>query len=179
MSQTREIHIDLVNRAKLGERRAQHELYQLYARPMLSVAMRILNDRMEAEDVLQECFVKAFTSLSTFRGEASFGSWLKRIVINRSINASKKKRIWFEEINDDTLGREEEEYEENGIEYTVDDIKRAVQGLPDGYRIIFSLYMFENLSHRDIASQLQITESTSKSQLNRAKKKLRTLMLES
>ena len=139
---------------------------------MMGVALRIVNDRMEAEDVLQESFVKAFAGLAKFRAEASFGSWLKRIVINHSINQVKRRRMHFDELNEEILHKEEDEqYAEP--EYTVEDVKKAVRELPDGYRVIFTLYMFEDLSHKEIANQLEISESTSKSQLNRAKKRLR------
>lgn len=175
MSQTPHIHQVLVERCREGDRRAQFELYQLYAKPMLNVSMRIVNDRYEAEDVLQECFVKAFAGLDNFRGDASFGSWFKRIVVNRSINCVRKKKLHFDSIDDHQVAVEDEEYVEDDT-YTVQDIKDAMAQLPDGYRIIFSLFMFEKMSHRDIADQMGITESTSKSQLNRAKKKLKTLI---
>lgn len=138
--------------------------------------MRIVSDRMEAEDVLQESFVNAFTKLSSYRGDASFGAWLKRIVINKSLNVVKKKRQFYEEINDDLLG-EEMEVEEANTDYTVQDIHKAMMHLPDGYRVIFSLYMFEDLSHKEIAEQLSISVNTSKSQLSRARNKLKELML--
>ena len=147
---------------------------------MFNVAMRILNDRAEAEDVLQESFIKAFEKLASFRGDASFGSWIKRIVINGAINQSRKKQLQFEEIDDRIHGATEgeEDNTQNGMEYTVADVKRGVSLLPDGFRMVFSLYMFENMSHKEIAEQLEISESTSKSQLNRAKKKLKLLILE-
>lgn len=144
---------------------------------MLNVSMRIVNDRFEAEDVLQECFVKAFTSLDKFRGDSSFGSWFKRIVVNRSINSVRKKKLHFDQIDEQVIAVEDEEYVED-ITYTVQDIKDGMGKLPEGYRVIFTLYMFEKMSHKDIAAQMGITESTSKSQLNRAKKKLRTLIEE-
>jgi RNA polymerase sigma factor (sigma-70 family) len=177
LSQTPHIHQVLVERCREGDRRAQFELYQLYAKPMLNVSMRIVNDRFEAEDVLQECFVKAFSSLEKFRGDSSFGSWFKRIVVNGSINFVRKKKIQFDQIEDHQIAIEDEEYIED-ITYTVQDIKDGMARLPNGYRVIFTLFMFEKMSHRDIADQMGITESTSKSQLNRAKKKLRTLIEE-
>lgn len=146
---------------------------------MLNVSMRILNDSQEAEDVLQESFISAFQKIEGFRGESSFGSWFKRIVINKSLNQLKRKKLVLEEIDERLHGEkveEEDEHEEPA--YTVQDIQKAMYRLPQGFRVVFSLYMFEDLSHREIAGQLGISESTSKSQLNRAKKKLKQLILE-
>lgn len=137
--------------------------------------MRILNNREEAEDVLQESFVKAFTKLENFRAEASFGSWLKRIVINHSLNAVKKKRLVFQELNEDIHHVEEEEKEEDP-EYTVEHIREALKEMADGYRVIFTLFMFEGQSHAEIAKSLNISEVTSRTQLNRAKKKMRQII---
>ncbi len=182
MSQTEVfIHHELVEKCKRGDSRAQRDLYNHYSRGMFNVALRIVNDHFEAEDVLQECFVTAFSKIQSFRGDSSFGAWLKRIVVNRSINAVKRRKMNFESIDDDQNAdfKEDEEQDEQpwGI-YTVQDVKKAMGHLPEGYRIVFSLYMFEDLSHREIADSLNITESTSKSQLNRAKKKLKDLILQ-
>jgi RNA polymerase sigma factor (sigma-70 family) len=144
---------------------------------MYNVAQRVLQNRQEAEDVLQECFIDMFNKLNTWRGESSFGSWFKRIVVNRSINAVKKKKLV---LVDETKGfnavEEESEADENEIPYSVEQVKKAMIALPEGYRIVFSLYLFEDYSHREIADELNITESTSKSQLNRAKKKMREIL---
>jgi len=132
---------------------------------------------MEAEDVLQESFINAFTKLNTFKGDASFGSWLKRIVINNSLNVVRKKKTFYEDLNEDKIESIEEQDNEVNEGYTVKDIRNAMLRLPDGYRVIFSLYMFEDLSHQEIAEQLNISVNTSKSQLSRAKSKLKSLML--
>lgn len=180
MVQQIDIHHQLIAQCKEGNPKAQYQLYNLYSKQMLNISNRIVNNRMEAEDVLQESFINAFTRLSSFKGEASFGSWLKRIVINQSLNVVRKKKQFFEDINDDTLGDTSEteiEKDEDAIEYNVSDIHSAMKQLPDGYRIIFSLYMFEDLSHSEIAEQLNISVNTSKSQLSRARKKMKELML--
>lgn len=146
---------------------------------MLNVSMRILNDSQEAEDVLQESFISAFEKIGGFRGDSSFGSWFKRIVINKSLNQLKRKKLMLEEIDERLHGGQVEEEDDNvEAPYTVQDIQRAMYRMPQGFRVVFSLYMFEDLTHREIADQLGITESTSKSQLNRAKKKLKQLILE-
>ena len=127
--------------------------------------------------MLQECFVKVFRNLDSFRGEASFGSWLKRIVINTSLNQLKKRKLPTETIEEEfQLGEEEDEQQEP--EYTIGDIQQAVETLSDGYRAVFTLYMFENYSHKEIASALGVSESTSKSQLNRAKQRVKKWLIE-
>lgn len=180
MTQQIDIHHQLIAQCKEGSSKAQYQLYNLYAKQMLNISNRIVNNRVEAEDVLQESFINAFTRLGTFKGEASFGSWLKRIVINQSLNVVRKKKHYFEDINDDLLGEPIEgvdDDEKDTSEFSVIDIHSAMKQLPDGYRIIFSLYMFEDLSHNEIAEQLDISVNTSKSQLSRARKKMKELML--
>jgi len=170
-----DIHSDLISSCKEGDRNAQRQLYQLYSRPMFSVCMRLLNHREDAEDILQESFISAFNAIETFRQESSFGSWLKRIVVNKSLNHIKKKRIHFEEISETVqIIEEKEEVESDNLDVEV--VKKAMKELSEGYRIVFTLYMFENLSHKEIAEELKISVSTSKSQLNRAKKSLKKII---
>jgi RNA polymerase sigma factor (sigma-70 family) len=163
----------LVNRCRTGDRHAQNEIYKMYARPMFNVSLRILQNREEAEDILQESFIDAFTKINSFRGESSFGSWFKRIVINKSINRAKRSRVLYSELND-TIAEDTNEDDETGPpeQRTVEMVREAIKELPDGFRIVFSLYSFEDYSHKQIADTLGITESTSKSQLNRARKKI-------
>jgi len=177
MSATIDLQSDLIKRCSQGDLAAQRQLYTQYARQMFAVAVRLIKHREDAEDILQECFITAFTALDTFRGEASFGSWLKRIVINKSLNHLKKKRMEFQEINSQTeLVEEEVEINENDI--TIEVIHRTLDELPLGYRLVFSLYYFEKMSHKEIANHLEISEGTSKSQLNRAKRKLKLILTE-
>lgn len=174
-----QIHFELIDACKKGNRQAQYELYKHYSKPMFNVALRIIQQRDEAEDVLQECFIDMFNKLDSWRGESSFGSWFKRIVVNRSINSIKRKKLILvdeskaERIIDDESNNENENEE---IPYTVEQVKTAMNELPDGYRIVFSLYIFEDYSHKQIAEELNITESTSKSQLNRAKNRMKELL---
>ena len=175
MLSSTDIHHDIVDRCREGDRRAQYELYSLYAKPMLNVAMRIVNDRMEAEDVLQESFINAFGKLRAFRGESTIGAWIKRIVVNKSLNVVKKRRVYFDNVDDHQIS--EEEAEDDQIQYNVKDIHRALTELPEGYRLVFTLYMFEDQSHAEIAESLGITENTSKSQLSRARRKIKEIMI--
>lgn len=134
----------------------------------------MLNNREEAEDLLQDSFVDAFMKLDSFRYESSFGAWLKRLVINHCINWINRKKVeltYPEELaNMDGEDEEPKDYEE--IQYNVQKIHRAMEQLPDGYRITFSLYALEGYDHKEISEILGITESTSKSQYLRAKQKI-------
>jgi len=138
---------------------------------MFNVCMRILNNKDDAEDVLQNSFISAFGNIQSFdSNKASFGTWLKRIVVNNSIDAFKRSKInWvpIDEMEDpgDEAGDEE-------IEYTVENILAGIQQLADGYRIVLILYLFEDHTHKMIAEKLKISEGTSKSQYARARKKL-------
>ena len=143
---------------------------------MLNVSYRILRDLEESEDVLQEAFVTAFKKIGSFRGDSTFGAWLKRIVVNGSLNVLKKRKLEFNSI--DELDEPALETEEEVADLTVDQIKQAMVCLPDGFRTVFSLYVFEGYDHREISDILDISESTSKSQYNRAKKKLQLIIKE-
>ena len=168
------IHADLIDRCLDDDPLAQRQLYKLYAKAMFNTCYRITNNYDDAEDVLQEAFVSAFRNLKSYKRDATFGAWLKRIVINKSINFLKKRKITFEELT----GIGEIKEEENTIDddFTVDKIRKAAAQLPDGYRAVFSLYLLEGYDHGEISSVLGITESTSKSQYNRAKHKIRQLL---
>lgn len=146
---------------------------------MFNTCLRITGDEMDAEDVLQESFVSAFKNLHSFKGTASFGSWLKRIVINNAINMVKKRRLDFESVD----GKEDEDAfaepaQETDTSYDVAMVKQGISRLPEGYRLVLSLYLIEGYDHKEIGQILGITESTSKSQFNRSKKKLREILKE-
>jgi len=131
----------------------------------------------DAEDLLQNSFVDVFTKLDSFKQESSVGAWIKRVVINNCINFLKKRRLQLEEFQDhytDTLADTREEVPDNSL--NVHNINTALQELPDGYRVVFTLYLFEGYDHREIAEILNISEATSKSQYSRAKKKLKGIL---
>lgn len=166
----------LIERCKTGDRRAQQLIYQKYLRAMSRVAFRITGNEMEAEDVIQEAFVRAFRNLTNFKGEATFGAWLKRIVVNTSINHVKRRKAEFVPLEPDRFEVPEDYAPRYVASHTMDKIKEAVDQLPDGYRTVFSLYLFEGYDHQEIGNILNISEATSKSQFSRAKKKLRELL---
>lgn len=170
------IHADVIERCKAGDSYAYSELYKLYSRAMFNVCYRITNDQYDAEDVLQEAFVSAFKNLNSYKADATFGAWLKRIVINKSISFIKKRKMVLAETQDEPL-IDGDEYNDSTIEYKdVERIKRALEQLPDGYRLVFSLYLIEGYDHAEIADIMGISESTSKSQFNRSKKKIREIL---
>jgi RNA polymerase sigma factor, sigma-70 family len=136
----------------------------------------MLRNELDAEDVLQNSFVMIFSKLHTFRFQSSVGAWIKRIVINNCINFLKKRRLEIEELQDRHTKSVVETYEEAEPAYNVQAINYALKQLPDGYRIVFTLYMLEGYDHKEIGSILSITEATSKSQYSRAKKKLKELL---
>jgi RNA polymerase sigma factor (sigma-70 family) len=138
---------------------------------MFTICLRMLNNREDAEDVLQESFISAFKNLHQYNAKASFGSWLKRIVINASIAVIKKKNDHLIPLGEKDLP-EEPAQEDEEITYDIETVKLAISKLADGYRLIVSLYLFEDHSHKMIAEKLNISESTSKSQYSRARKRL-------
>lgn len=141
---------------------------------MYNTAYRILRNEEDAKDIVQEGFIDMFSKLHTFRGESSFGAWFKRIVVNKSLNFVKKKRHILVDVSEVEL--EEEIDVPQNFDYAVSDVKQAMNHLPEGYRLVFDLYMFEGYTHKEIASELGIAENTSKSQLSRARVKLVELL---
>ena len=164
-------HQALVEKCKTGHSSSQYQLYSLYVDAMYNIGMRMLGNKEDAEDVVQDSFVDAFKNLASFKYDSTFGAWLKRIVINKSINYLKKKKIAVVPIEDHEFHLTEEANEK------VDavDIKKVQVGitkLPAGYQQILNLYLIEGYDHIEIGEILDIATSTSKSQYHRAKKKL-------
>lgn len=167
-----DIQSNLIEECKRGNPKAQTEIYRLYYRAMFNTSLRITGKNDLAEDIMQESFLKAFRNLDQYSGEVTFGAWLKKIVINLSLDYLRKQRIKFEEIDDHENSLAEQEEEKINPEITIEDIRREIQKLPDGYRLVLSLYLLEGYDHDEIAEILGISASTSRSQFSRAKKKL-------
>lgn len=165
----------LAARCRRGDRAAARLLYERYADAMYNVCLRIMNNRTDAEDMLQEGFYQVFKNIESYRGEATIGAWIKRIVINRCLNEVKKKTRYFIEADDIEL-KEDDPIDENAFTYTVESIKKAIQRLPDGYRVVLTLYLFEDFSHKEIAEKLAVSVSTVKTQYMRAKQKVREMV---
>lgn len=171
MGKTAFIHEDLIEASKRGSDKARYQLYQLYSKAMFNVCYRMLKSIEDAEDMLQEVFVQAFHKLESFRYESSFGSWLKTITINNCINFLNKRKaelVYCEEIYRHDHVQEEEE----NVTLTTENILEAMEDLPEGGRLVFSLYLLEGYDHGEIAQILNITESTSKTQYMRAKRRV-------
>ncbi len=165
-------HKNLVEKSKLGDRKMQYKLYSLYVDAMFNVSIRIVKIKEDAEDVVQDSFIDAFKNLDSFKYESTFGSWLKRIVINKSINYLKVKRIPLVALEEQEYWIPEKVEEIKSEQLDVNKIKSAIQKLPNGYQTIINLYLIEGYDHKEIGDILEISVSTSKSQYHRAKKKL-------
>ena len=157
-----------------GERGAARRLYDNYSRYLMALCSRYIPDRSEAEDVLQEAFVKIFGSLGkfTWKGAGSLRAWMSRITANEALQYLRRQgKVSFLEYTD-KLPDAQEEIEPDMASIPNNVIMKAIQELPDGYRTVFNLVVFENLSHKEIAAMLGISESTSASQFHRARKML-------
>jgi RNA polymerase sigma factor (sigma-70 family) len=173
------IHINahLIEECRKGSRKAQFMLYDQYSKAMFNLAFRILNNREDAEDILQESFIECFRNLGSFRFESTIGAWIKKITVNKCINHIKKKKVdltFFETIPVTAI-------EEDSDERVYDTMKifKGIEALPDGYRIVLTLYLLEGYDHTEISQILGISESTSKSQYSRAREKLKSILLKS
>jgi RNA polymerase sigma-70 factor (ECF subfamily) len=172
-----DIHKDIIEKSKSGDAAAQYKLYSLYAKAMYNVAYRMMNNREEAEDMLQESFTDAFMRLGSFRYESGFGSWMKRIVINHCLNEINRRKAnlqFFEDMNEFDQKAENDEGYETGL--SVENVRKAMEYLPNGSKMIFSLYLLEGYDHTEIAQILKISESNSKTQYMRAKQKIKEVL---
>jgi len=173
------VHKELLEACKKDDFKAQMKVYKLYYKTMFNISLRIVGDRMEAEDIMQESFLTAFNHLKTTDLTMSFGGWMKRIVINRSLDAVKKRHLQFSQVDEipDTGSMHASTWEEdNNVEEKVSMVKRALEKLPEKYRIVLSLNLFEGYDHDEIGEILGIQPSTSRAQLSRGKQKLLQLI---
>lgn len=159
---------DLIHGCKEGNRRMQEELYRRFSPRMYAVCLRYASNAEEAEDVLQEGFIKIFKKLDSFRGDGSFEGWIRRIFVNTAIEQFRRKRYLLPvtEKEENTI---EGKYFSILDELAEKDILALVQELSPGYRTVFNMYVVEGYTHKEIADMLGISEGTSKSQLSRAK----------
>ncbi len=163
---------ELIDGCAKGERSAQRALYERYSGRMLALCQRYAKSTQEAEDILQEGFIKVFGSIKSFREEAKVSTWITRIMINTALNMQRQKLYLLPmvDVNDAKLHEEEE----IGLsQFHLSELIKIVQSLPDGCRVIFNLFAIEGYGHKEIGEMLNISEGTSKSQYNRAKSLLR------
>ncbi len=179
MNQTKDLHKQLIDDCKNNDARAQMQLYDMYCKAMCSIANRYVKDSFIAEDIMQDSFIKAFQNMQSFKGEVSFGAWIKRIVINNSLDWLKKQKLELVSINEEVYQRVEET-EDWSIAYSLqaDFIAKAIQSLKEKYSVVLSLYLLEGYDHQEIAQVLGITEVTSRTHLMRGKKQLQELLKE-
>ena len=161
-----------------GEPKAQEALFNLYAPKMLGVCFRYTRSIMEAEDVLQEGFIKVFKYLNSFKNEGSLEGWIRKIMVNTSLNHIKKNKHIAEELEIEKAIGLEADHDTAIQNYDSKLIMEALQALPDGYRVILNLFAIEGYSHKEIADSLGIAESTSRSQFLRAKVVLKRILEE-
>ncbi|OIQ38545.1 MAG: RNA polymerase subunit sigma [Bacteroidetes bacterium MedPE-SWsnd-G1] len=175
MQHTNQHTSELLLRCKNEEQSAQFEIYKLYYKAMYNTALRILNNSFEAEDMMQESFLIAFTKLGTFKGEVAFGAWLKRIVINKCLTQLKKNNR-FEEVKLEVKRNEsvEEVIEAESLEPKL--ILNAINGLKDNYRIALNLHLIEGYDYEEISEIMDISYENSRTTISRAKSKLRTTL---
>jgi RNA polymerase sigma-70 factor (ECF subfamily) len=170
-----EIHKPIIEKCKQGDRRAQFELFKLYNKAMYNTCCRMMNHHEDAQDMLQDSFSDAFRKLDSFVYNSTFGAWLKRIVVNHCINELKRKKLDLKYCEDFPAQHDEDE---KPVELSVEKVKKAMLQLPEGSRVIFSLYLLEGYDHGEIAQILGVTESNSKSQYMRAKRRVYEILKE-
>jgi len=174
-----DIHRDLVVESVKGNRKSQYKLYELYSGAMFNICYRMMSSREEAEDLLQEAFTEAFLKMHTFRFESSFGAWIKRIVVNKCINEIKRRKAELEFCDDIGKFAEKEDKDDELPGLSVDKIKNAMSELPNGSKVIFQLYLLEGYDHKEISQILGVSESNSKSQYMRAKRRIKEILKDS
>ena len=170
----KDINSSLIEASRKGDQKAQFELYKRYYRAMYNTCLRIVKNEQEAEDIMQEAFLKAFSNLDKFSEQVSFGAWLKKIVVNQALDQLRKKKMFFEPLSEIEIQDENAEEDSGSLIATedVNKIKKAIEALPSGYQLVLNLYLFEGYDHEEIGEIPGITPSTSRSQFMRAKKKL-------
>lgn len=174
MKEILHLHRDLIEAAKKQDRKAQKALFDLYSKALYNIGMRLLSNADDAADMTQECFIVVFRKLESYKYEATFGAWAKRIMINRCINHLKRQPL-FLDLQENDIPSEETSVSDD-VESLMLQLNTSMAELPDGCRVVFTLFYFEGLDHQEIATHLGISVSTSKSQLSRSKQLLRELL---
>ncbi|MCX8020319.1 MAG: sigma-70 family RNA polymerase sigma factor [Chitinophagaceae bacterium] len=159
---------DLINGCLAGDRRMQEELYRRFSARMYAVCLRYAGNTEEAQDLLQEGFIKVYKKLNSFRGEGSFEGWMRRIFVNTAIEHFRKKR-YLMPVTEKEENTMESDYLTGLDQLSTKEIMDLIQKLSPGYRTVFNMYVVEGFTHKEIADMLGISEGTSKSQLSRAK----------
>lgn len=166
----------LIAGCRKGERKSQQRLYDQYSARLFAICLRYARSDHEAEDVLQESFIKIFNKISDFRADSSLFYWMKRIIINTALNQQRSKLYMFP-MHDVTKMDFEQSEKVSLAGYHLDELMKMVRALPAGCGVIFNLYAIEGFAHREIAEMLEISEGTSKSQYSRARSLLQEMLM--
>ena len=159
-----------------GDRNAQKALYEKYKVPMFRVCLRYAQNREEAEDMLQDGFIKVFADLKKFRSDGALGGWIRKVMVNTALMAIRKRKQLFSSVEIENLADHVTTDENIFAEMNAKALTRIIQKLPDGYRVVFNMYVVEGYPHKEIAQKLDISINTSKSQLSKAKAMLRRIL---
>ena len=165
-----ELHKELIDRCKAGDIKAQYTLYKLFSRNLYNIAVRFMNNTMDADEIVQDTFITAFNKINDYRGSGAFGQWLKRITINNCISVLRQRKLYFDDLEKGNPAVDSADDIEESIDPRI--VHNAIRELPDRARTILNLYALEGYKHKEIAEILGITESTSKTQYKRAKQLL-------
>lgn len=160
---------DFIARCLDNDAKSQAELYQWYAPKMFGICLRYTRNQMEAEDILQEGFIKVFRCLKDYRNDGSLEGWIRKTIVNTAINFYNKKIKFLKDVSLDETGPISNEEESAIDQLSAKELLELIRELPDGYRMVFNLNVIEGYSHREIGDILEISENTSKSQLSRAR----------
>lgn len=166
----------LINECVKGNAKAQKMLFDKFAPKMMTVCLRYASDNMDAEDILQDGFVKAFNKLVDFKMEGSLEGWVRRIMVNTALDSIRKNKKYAMDANIDDVGFKISNFEVASDQIEAEDLMKLVNSMPDGYRLVFNLFAIEGYSHKEIGELMNISENTSKSQYSRARSYLRTLL---
>lgn len=170
--------INLIEQCKRGEPKAQRELYAKFSALMFAVAVRYTNSKSDAEDVLQESWIKVFRHIKSFSEHNSFEGWLRRIVVNTAITHYRRSLKHQFQLDVDELHATPQDIEAfKDVEFTKEELEHAIAQLPPGYGMVFKMYVIDGFKHKEIAEQLGIDLNTSKSQLSRARKYLQEVLI--
>ena len=168
----KDIHQDLIDRCMNNDRIAQMKLYDLYYRAVYNSIVRIVKDPMEAEDLMQDTFLSAFSNMKNFRSESSFGTWIKKIGINKALNFVQKRKLEIVDIPEANIPEQTEENETVYSKFSLNEIAEEINQLSEGYRVVLNLHLIEGMDHEEISQILNIKPVTSRSQYMRGKEKL-------
>jgi RNA polymerase sigma factor (sigma-70 family) len=163
----------LVKECVKGSQRAQRALFERFAPKMLTVCLRYSKDQEQAEDILQDGFVKVFMKLSDFKMEGSLEGWIRRIMVNTALDQIRKNLKTLGDVSTDDVAYRLDTNDHIAENLMAEDLMKLIQQLPEGYKVVFNMFAIEGYSHAEIAEQLGVTESTSKSQYSRARAYLR------